>query len=145
MRTLTLTIVLQHVCEDDDHFPPVIATALQEYVDDIRKGDAGNSLYERHITKNRCRLDVIGSVPPILEEIASEGLTGDASTALKERLLKLRLMARGLPGGPDAGEIADFAYAPLERAKDIRELTDELLGAIGVVPEVEPEEEQPAA
>jgi len=136
-ETRTLTIVLQHVGGHAIAFAPVVADALQEYIEDVRKGDAGASRYERHVTKNRCRLDVIASVTPQPESIADEDIGGDGIDALRERLLKLRQMARGLPGGPDAGAFADFAYSPNERAKDIRELINEQLAALGVADEPE--------
>lgn len=138
LETRTLTIVLQHVGGPDEQFPAVVSDALLEYVLDLLKEDAGNSRYERHVTKNRCRLDVVASIAPNRDAIADEDLGGHGVDALKERLLKLRQIARALPGGPDAGEFADFAYAPTERANDIRELIDEQLAACGVGPSIEP-------
>lgn len=131
--TKTVTFVVQVVQGQDDLCCPAICAALQEYIDDCAKGSAGNSGYERHIQKNGSRIDVISSVYPDPAEVARENLvSGDGDHALQERLLRIRQMARYLPGGENDNAAGRFAYTMAELAKDIRETTDEALAAIGV-------------
>ena len=131
-RTQTATLVVQRSTTRKDHldFAPQVAIALREYADDVTSGNAGASGYERHVTRNHCRIDVIFSIPPERGAHAREDISGDGDTALKERLLKLRHIAQWMPGGENDNAIARHAYR--DAAKDLRELIDETLAAIGV-------------
>lgn len=142
-ETRTITLVVQHVIPVDDLFIPLVVDSLLEYCLDVHKGEAGNSGYERHVTKNGGRIDVVASVHSHPDAIAQEDISGNGGDALKERLLKLRQIAAYLEGGSKAGLIGNFAYPPEQRAKDIRELVDEQLAAIGVAKAPEEDEDGP--
>lgn len=137
--TKTVTIVLQCVQGQAEPLNPQITTALQEYIDDCKAGEAGGAGYERHVQKNGVRMDVIASVYPDPKEIARErDIDGDGDRALIERLQKIRSAARFLTGQSNAG-VMGAAYTPQHAATDITDWAIEALAAHGIVDE--PEEE----
>lgn len=132
LHTRSLTLVIQRVCRGDENFSNQVAFALLEYAADSVLGEAGNGQFERHVTRNRCRIEAIASIAPIPGDEAREGLVAaDADGALRDRLLVALDMVEFLIGGEKAGSIAThLGYAPEEAAREVKKQLTEAYEAL---------------
>lgn len=132
LRTRSVTLVIQRVCDGDEAFTPHVAFALLEYAADCLIGTGGRGQFERHVTANRCRIEAIASIAPIPGEEAHEGMAAtDAVGALRDRLDTALGLADFLAGGDMAGEMTTaLGYSPEAAAADLRAKLTEALEAL---------------
>lgn len=129
-RTHCLTLVVQRVSNADD-VRREFARALIEYARDLRRGHAGNGVFERHINGG-CRIEAIASLPPVLGGEAREDIVAaDGFGALAQRVRDVEELATYLPGGENATEIgAALGYTAEQAAAAVRAKIAEIVAAL---------------